>query len=497
MTSHDSPVATDNQTKPFLGMYVHMHWGYNHPYAARTWSLADWTGYANGLKALGYNLIMIWPMTETMPYPPTPSDLAHLTKIQGVIEMLHGIGMQAIICVAPNTVANAQAAHYPFESRPFFKCDARLDPANSQEMDRMMEIRHGLLSYLRNADGIAVIDSDPGGYIGSTNAEFTALLWRYVELVKELNPQAKLYYWQWVGWESYNRFWAASQKSSAPVQIEFSKNDCLEVVKALLAKPQEPWALFRGIHLHQEVINETGTAARSVFFQYSVVEGEPTYPLTNYNPKHVEDALRNYRLETTGLGAMTNAQSHALQQPNTYAYAHFAQGKAAGNLDFAWLANQMIPGSGRLLARAWDAIGARDTTRMRRLAGDVTAAAKEDYPAGPLGGLLFGSAARYLDDLALQLNFRAALLDFRTAVETHSDVHAARLTLAQDWTLWKQRTGFVDGFCGPVYDEFSQAAKALHEPEMDKVLADFDNWQDPSIRHGIVNRLINALTAAA
>ena len=27
-----------------VGMYVHQHWPYHHPYAARTWSLDDWRG---------------------------------------------------------------------------------------------------------------------------------------------------------------------------------------------------------------------------------------------------------------------------------------------------------------------------------------------------------------------------------------------------------------------------------------------------------------------
>jgi len=31
-----------NAPEKILGMYVHQHWPYNHPYAARTWTLADW-----------------------------------------------------------------------------------------------------------------------------------------------------------------------------------------------------------------------------------------------------------------------------------------------------------------------------------------------------------------------------------------------------------------------------------------------------------------------
>jgi hypothetical protein len=41
-----------------LGMYIHMHRGCRRPYSARTWMLADWRNYANGLKALGYNLVI-------------------------------------------------------------------------------------------------------------------------------------------------------------------------------------------------------------------------------------------------------------------------------------------------------------------------------------------------------------------------------------------------------------------------------------------------------
>ena len=31
-----------------IGMYAHQHWPYNHPYAARTWTLEDWRGYKAG-----------------------------------------------------------------------------------------------------------------------------------------------------------------------------------------------------------------------------------------------------------------------------------------------------------------------------------------------------------------------------------------------------------------------------------------------------------------
>ena len=78
-----------------VGMYIHQHWPYNHPYCARTWTLNDWKGYAGGLKQIGYNTILIWPVVETMPDPLTPSDKANLEKIRKVIDALHkDLGMR-------------------------------------------------------------------------------------------------------------------------------------------------------------------------------------------------------------------------------------------------------------------------------------------------------------------------------------------------------------------------------------------------------------------
>ena len=37
-----------------LGMYVHAHWGYNRPYAARSWRIEEWENYLSGLDHLGY-----------------------------------------------------------------------------------------------------------------------------------------------------------------------------------------------------------------------------------------------------------------------------------------------------------------------------------------------------------------------------------------------------------------------------------------------------------
>src|SRR2546421_907389 len=109
--------GADKSSEKILGMYVHQHWPYKHPYAARTWILEDWRGYADGLKRLGYNTMLIWPVIETMPEPLTHSDRANLKKIAHVIDILHEeFGMRVYIVLCPNVMAkNDEARKTSFE----------------------------------------------------------------------------------------------------------------------------------------------------------------------------------------------------------------------------------------------------------------------------------------------------------------------------------------------------------------------------------------------
>ena len=39
--------------EPAVGMYVHTHWGYGYPYAARTWRIGDWELFLAALRSAG------------------------------------------------------------------------------------------------------------------------------------------------------------------------------------------------------------------------------------------------------------------------------------------------------------------------------------------------------------------------------------------------------------------------------------------------------------
>ncbi|HLJ55758.1 MAG TPA: hypothetical protein VKT77_12035, partial [Chthonomonadaceae bacterium] len=128
-----------------LGMYVHQHWPYRHPYAARTWTLEDWRGYADGMKRIGYNTFLIWPMLEIMPDPLTPSDRASLAKIGRVIDMLHvEMGMRAYIVLCPNIRFRPGAARATFETRHYYWSDQNIDPADPAALASLIRWRETL-----------------------------------------------------------------------------------------------------------------------------------------------------------------------------------------------------------------------------------------------------------------------------------------------------------------------------------------------------------------
>lgn len=60
LASGYSAAAADTPPGALVGMYIHQHWPYNYPYAARTWLVEDYRGYCGALKALGYNCQNVW-----------------------------------------------------------------------------------------------------------------------------------------------------------------------------------------------------------------------------------------------------------------------------------------------------------------------------------------------------------------------------------------------------------------------------------------------------
>lgn len=443
-----------------VGMYVHQHWPYNHPYAARTWTLEDWRGYTSGLKQLGYNTILIWPVLETMPEPLTPSDRANLEKIAAVIRMLHReLGMRAWIVLCPNVGArNEEAAKASFTDRHFFWSDMRVNPGDAAAMDRMMRWREQLFRPLAEADAVAIIDSDPGGYPGSTNAEFVSLLGRHRQMLDRLRPGIELIYWMHFGWEAYCRYYVTGKS------VRGTDAEQTDALSRLARLNPEPWGVANGL----AYASRLGQASRVVEFNYGRIEAEPSFPMTNFSPERAYEAGRGYGAPR---GAIGNAQTHCLQLPNTFAFARGAAGRPVTDSDFAAFANDLIPGHGPLILKAWKALAGTDAAAMRATAREIENAARGRWRAGRLSGLLFGDAQRFASDLVMQLQAKAAYQDLVSVSSRNGDARRALAEFVKMAEPWQRQHGYQCVWRPTAWHwtDMNDVLARLHSPAIDAV----------------------------
>jgi len=243
-----------------LGMYVHTHWAYRHPYAARTWTPDDWRGYLEGLAQLGYDLVMIWPQLDCMPAEPNESDRAWLRTLGGAIDLAHErLGMTVAVVVCPNTIGNDKAAGCRFTERPYFVCERKIDPSDPGQMAAFLAARRDQLEPLARADALAIIDSDPGGCPGSTNEQFADLVAGQVNVFRSFSPSAEFVYWMLIGWEPYCRFWADRDRGARGGWQEPTAEDFVAVLRLMTERIAEPWSLLASTDQHNQAVDALGS----------------------------------------------------------------------------------------------------------------------------------------------------------------------------------------------------------------------------------------------
>ena len=482
-----------------LGMYVHTHWNYNHPYAARTWSESDWCGYLAGLAHLGYDAVMFWPLLDAMPAAPNASDRRFLAKVARVIDMAHDdFGMRFLVVACPNTIGNAKADAYDYESRPYFVCEHKVDPKDPSDVRAFLDGRREQFAPLAKADALVVIDSDPGGYPGSTDEEFVSLCAGQLDVFRSFNPAAAFEYWMLIGWENYNRFWKQAHERPRGEQVRIEHElrieeptflHTLELMKRRIA---EPSGVLASMDPHLTATEKLDLVGKRWFYPYGVIEGEPTFPLTNYDPAHVAASLAGYSPERFPRGVMANAQNHVLQLPHTYLFAHHAR-RSGTPPDLTTFAADVLPDCADVVAESWQSIGSNDAARQRAAAERVRQRIGRSHGSGPCTCMLFGDADRFLSDLSANLEIRAALSDFNNSFAVGHDPRPPLRTFLHHFRPYQQRTGFVDVYAGPLDAALNQPLSRLNEPAITRTLARFNEWQDLSARHNVVPPLLDAI----
>ena len=247
-------------------------------------------------------------------------------------------------------------------------------------------------------------------------------------MLNELNPEIELYYWIHAGWESYCRFYATAQ---------FAMGESPEIQEAiqLLAKVNpEPWGLASG--RGPRVADELGMADRVLSYQYGSIEGEPSFPMTNFMTQQAYLAGK----DKGARGTFGNSQTHCIQLPNAFLFARGANNLPAPTReDYVAFAERLLPGHGETVVAGWEAINQVDAAAIETARQKVAALQGLDLKTGDLQGLLFGDPQRFVSDLAQMLQARATLEAFRTAVldgadkKTVGEKLAAYVAAASAW----------------------------------------------------------------
>ena len=84
--------AVPASKEPVRGFYLHACWDYAHPFAVRKWTAADYQGVFRLLRRMGYNTVMLWPVTEAIPAPLSQADAAECEPPAGrrASDRIHG-----------------------------------------------------------------------------------------------------------------------------------------------------------------------------------------------------------------------------------------------------------------------------------------------------------------------------------------------------------------------------------------------------------------------
>jgi len=476
-----------------LGMYIHTHWGYHHPYAARTWTIRDWEAYLQGLHGLGFDFITIWPLLDSMPVQPNMTDRLFLATLEQAIDMAHKrFGMKVALVAGANAIGNRQAAGYAFSKRPYFACEHRVNPKDVEETQAFFAGRRNQLSFLPHADALAIIDSDPGGYPGSTVDELVMLMEGQAAALRSHNPRAEFIYWMWLGWEYINSFHARTAAGEA-VSMAFQENaeEFMPALSAVCERLPEPWWLFHCLPQHDRAIDAFGLRDRALWFPYGLLEGEPTFPLINCDPARLGQEVTADRLNRCHRGAMGNLQNHCLQLPHTYIFSHLATGGSPETLDLPTFADELLPGNGETVAEGWQALESSDADRQWAAIDALMPLVGQLHRTGRLAGLLFHDPDRFLVDLAMNLGVRAALTELNASPVTPALVKKTLDTVR----AYQQRLGFIDTCFGPLVDDFFPPLATLGDPGIDEALCLFNTWKDPSLRNGALLRVLDAVEA--
>ena len=139
-------------------------WAANHPYAFRCWSEADWLRYVEMLFHLGANHLLLWPSPDIIPVPLSRADEEYLEEVRRVVATRARSGGWKCGSCRARTVSRSRTPVSPIRGDGPTGCPGCRSisiPGDPDQLDAILRAREPLYRIVDNADGFAIIDSDP------------------------------------------------------------------------------------------------------------------------------------------------------------------------------------------------------------------------------------------------------------------------------------------------------------------------------------------------
>ncbi len=414
------PLQGSDVSSPFSGtpafkhraFYLHCGWAFDHPFAPRSWSRADYDGVFRLLKRLGFDTVMYWPQIEAMPAPLSSGDARELAGIRDIIEDARTSGLECWMAMTPNLMSPAELAAKPFRERNPYKHyrTARLD--DPKQAGAYLAHRSAMLRIVNNADAYVTIDGDPGGYAGARPEDWLRVFLSDRAAIDGhgTHPRGqKVIPWVWAGWGARVPVWQDDPTVFSRAAISLFKQ-----------RLPEPWLMLPG-RCHKDgwgngrinlaLAEDLGVLERSMILCYEAIEFEPTSPASVLQFDLIRRILKEEsRLAPLAYGVMGNAQQPIMRLPNIYFFAR-------ASWDLAYLDRtddevlrdcaDFLGGPREDLALAWQCLA----LPLDRLPRDLPDRLRRARLTGEPASFLPGGARRYLEILAAQAASRIGLLE--------------------------------------------------------------------------------------
>ena len=170
----------------------------------------------------------------------------------------------------------------------------------------------------------------------------------------------------------------------------------VETLALMRDRIAEPWGVYVWFDEHLEATERLGMVDKRVYFPYGLIESEPSFPLIEYSPTTIAQGIARSPPSARPRGLMGNAQTHCLQLPHLYLFAHYARGGTEDISRCVEFGDNLLPGRRPCSPRRGRLSPA--TTTGPTIAGrKVRRQMGASHRLGPCSGLLFGDADRFLE----------------------------------------------------------------------------------------------------